>query len=68
MGWVVASDPERPFYEVRLLVGGNLISRVEINEPRPDVCELFGLQVNPGFVLSLPFDLPPLIGSCRSVL
>ena len=59
-GWVVSVDPESPFYEVRLLVGSNLISRVEINQPRPDVCELLGRQVNPGFVLSIPFDLPPI--------
>ena len=62
IGWVSAVDPNVSFFEVRLLVGPHLISRVEINEPRPDVCEKLGLKGNPGFVLPLPVDLPPLDG------
>ena len=49
-----------PFYEVRLLVGPHLVARAEINQSRPDVCEELGLQTNPGFVLPVPVDLPPL--------
>ena len=60
MGWVSAVDPDISFVEVRLLVGPHVISRVEINEPRPDVCEQLGLKGDPGFVLPLPVDLPPL--------
>ena len=60
MGWVMASDSQVSFYEVRLLVGPHLISRVEINQPRPDVCEQLGQEGNFGFVLPLPVDLPPL--------
>lgn len=60
MGWVMAADPHAPFYEVRLLVGPHLIARVEINQPRPDVCEQLGRDGTPGFVLPVPVDLPPL--------
>jgi len=60
MGWVIATDINAPFYEVRLLVGPHLIARAEINQPRPDVCEQLGREGNPGFVMPLPVDLPPL--------
>ena len=60
MGWVMAADPQASFYEVRLLVGPHLIARAEINQPRPDVCEQLGKQGNPGFVLPVPVELPPL--------
>ena len=60
MGWVIAADPHAPFYEVRLLVGPHLIARVEINQPRPDVCEQLGREGTPGFELQLPVDLPPV--------
>ena len=60
MGWVMAADTHAPFYEVRLLVGTHLIARVEINQPRPDVCERMERDGTPGFELPLPVDLPPL--------
>jgi hypothetical protein len=60
LGWVSAADPSTLFYEVRLLVGPHLIARVEIDHPRPDVCEQLGCEGTPGFVIPLPFDLPPL--------
>jgi hypothetical protein len=60
MGWVMAADPNTLFYEVRLLVGPHLIARVEIDQPRPDVCEQLGREGNPGFVIPLPLDLPRL--------
>ena len=60
MGWVIAADPYAPFYEVRLLVGPHLIARVEINQPRPDVCEQLGREGTPGFDLPVPVDLPPI--------
>ena len=42
MGLMMAVDPYEPFYEVRLLLGPHLIARVEINQPRPDVCQQLG--------------------------
>ena len=60
IGWVMATDPNVPFYEVRLLVGPHLIARAEINQPRPDVCDQLSREGNPGFVMGLPVDLPPL--------
>ena len=60
VGWVMAADPNIWFYEVRLLVGPHLISRVEIDQPRPDVCEKLGREGSPGFDLPLPFELPSL--------
>ena len=60
MGWVMPADPHAQFYEVRLLVGPHLITRVEINQPRPDVCEQLGREGTPGFALPVPMDLPPL--------
>ena len=58
LGWTTGSTFD--FQEVRLLVGPHLIARAEINQPRPDVCEQLGRQVNPGFSLPLPAELPPL--------
>lgn len=60
MGWVMATDPQVSFYEVRLLVGPHLIGRVEINQQRPDVCEQLGREGTPGFVMPVPVDLPPM--------
>jgi hypothetical protein len=57
-GWVVAQDVT--LHEVRLLVGPHLITRAEINQARPDVCETLGWQGKPGFALVLPAELPPL--------
>lgn len=50
-GWAVSK--REPFYEVRLLVGPNLIARAEINEPRDDVCEKLDYVGKPGFSLAL---------------
>lgn len=60
MGWVMAADPSTSFYEVRLLVGPHLISRVVIDQPRPDVCEKLGREGTPGFEIPLPSELPSL--------
>ena len=60
VGWVIAADPNTSFYEVRLLVGPHLIARVEIDQPRSDVCEQLGLEGNPGFEMPLSLDLPHL--------
>ena len=60
VGWVMAADPNTSFYEVRLLVGPHLIARVEIDQPRPDVCEQLGREGTPGFEMPLPLDLPCL--------
>jgi hypothetical protein len=60
IGWVMAADPNTSFYEVRLLVGPHLIARVEIDQPRADVCEQLGREGTPGFEMPLPFDLPLL--------
>ena len=60
MGWVMTTGSHPPFYEVRLLVGPHLIARAEINQSRQDVCEELGIEANPGFVLPVPVDLPPL--------
>lgn len=57
-GWVVANKAE--MHEVRLLVGPHLIARAEINQPRPDVCEVLGWRGQPGFALVLPGELPQL--------
>ena len=60
MGWVMAADPNTSFYEVRLLVGPHLIARVEIDQPRFDVCEQLGIEGTPGFEMPLPLELPSL--------
>ncbi len=60
MGWVMAADPNIFFYEVRLLVGPHLIARVEIDQPRFDVCEQLGIEGTPGFEMTLPLELPSL--------
>ena len=60
MGWVMAADPNTSFYEVRLLVGPHLIARVEIDQPRFDVCEQLGIEGTPGFEMTLPLELPSL--------
>jgi len=57
-GWVLAKGV--PLHEVRLLVGPHLIARAEINQPRPDVCEIHGWRGTPGFSLKLPAELPPV--------
>jgi hypothetical protein len=57
-GWAISCD--KPFHEVRLVVGSSLISRTEINQPRKDVCDKLGYNGNPGFSLPLPGTLPPI--------
>jgi hypothetical protein len=49
-----------PLQEVRLLVGPHLIARTEIDQARPDVCEIHGWRGTPGFSLKLPAELPPV--------
>jgi len=57
-GWVIGASG--PFHEVRLLVGAHLIARAEIDQSRPDVCEVLGREGTPGFSMTLPAELPPL--------
>jgi hypothetical protein len=57
-GWTISNAI--PFHEVRLLVGTNLIARVEINQERQDVCEIHNYDGNPGFSLAIPSSLPPI--------
>jgi|694.fasta_scaffold00246_2 hypothetical protein len=55
-GWAISTL--EPFYEVRLLAGPHLIARADINQPREDVSTKFNFSGNPGFSLTLPYQLP----------
>ena len=57
-GWVVVSGVS--LQEVRLLLGTHLIAKAEIDQPRPDVCDVLGCTGQPGFTLLLPHELPLL--------
>ena len=57
---MLAEDPNTSFDEVHLLVGSQLIARVDIDQPRPDVSQRLGRDGTPGFVMPLPLDFGPL--------
>lgn len=56
----MAEDANTSFDEVRLMVGPHVIARVDIELARPDVCAYLGRTGNPGFVMPVPLELPPL--------
>ncbi|MFW6732041.1 MAG: DUF6212 domain-containing protein [Synechococcus sp.] len=55
-GWVAANGII--FHEVRLLVCGHLLAKTEVDQLRPDVCEMLGSQAQHGFIINLPSKLP----------
>jgi hypothetical protein len=57
-GWVVVNDAT--LTEVRLLLGPLLVAKADIDQPRPDVCDVLGCDNLPGFTLLLQHELPQL--------
>lgn len=55
-GWVAAKGII--FHEVRLFVCGHLLAKTEVDQLRPDVCEMLGSQGQHGFIINLPSKLP----------
>ena len=56
IGWAVAK--EFKLDEVRLHLGSYFVAKAPINIKREDVCQKYNLNINPGFELNIPEDIP----------
>ena len=57
-GWVYTADDA--YYEVRLIVGRDLVAKAKVDKRREDVCAQLGIEGKHGFSVTLPSELPPL--------
>ena len=58
IGWV--SSKQIKIKEIKLLIGPHIIAKASVNLARKDVCKALNINENPGFVLRLPNNIPPL--------
>lgn len=63
IGWAAAK--EFKLDEVRLYLGSYCVAKAPINIKRDDVCQKHNLNLNPGFELKMPEDIPKEINNLK---